>query len=63
MTQPKSLYSVYGFGLFTGRTDKADAYAPTQGRIQDFWIGGSYLLHNYVGVRFADFISFFLNIT
>ena len=32
----------------------------SQGRIQDFWKGGSYI--QPYGVRFDDFISFFLNI-
>ena len=31
-----------------------------EGRIQDFWKGGH--MYKGVGVRFADFISFFLNI-
>ena len=35
-----------------------------QGRILDFWKVGSYVqLYKDVGIRFADFISFFLNIS
>ena len=40
---------------------------PLQGRIQDFWKWGSYvygfIMYKGVGACFADFISFFLNIT
>ena len=37
-----------------------DSYVPGQGRIRDFWKGGH--IYKIEGVRFADFISFLLNI-
>ena len=40
--------------------DQCICYSPSQGRIQDFWKGGSFV--EGVGVRFANFISFFLNV-